>query len=61
MAKNKMVIFSIVFWLGMALLIVDLLTYYTQISLYFTTLGVSLLFASIILLVISFFIKMKKN
>jgi hypothetical protein len=54
------VIKSIVFWLGMILLIVDLATYYTAIKLYFTTLGIVLLAVSLIILIASYFIKSKK-
>lgn len=54
------VIKSVVFWLGMILLIVDLATYYTAITLYFTTLGEVLLVLSLILLIASYFVKSKK-
>jgi hypothetical protein len=48
-----------VFWLGMVLLVVDLLSYWTAIKLYFTTLGIILLIVSIVLLIASQFIKKK--
>lgn len=59
--KNKNFLwFSVLFWAGFLLLAVDLLTYATQIKYYFTTLGIVLLFVSAVLLIISYFVRMKK-
>ena len=46
-----------VFWLGMVLLVVDLLSYMGEIRAYFTTLGVVLLVVSVVLLIASQFMK----
>ncbi|MDE1848855.1 MAG: hypothetical protein KGH55_02385 [Nanoarchaeota archaeon] len=58
--KKNLMAFNIVFWLGVLILVVDLLTYYTEIAWYFTTLGIVLLFVSVALIVTSYFIRMKK-
>ena len=60
MKNNKFMWFSIVFWAGLLLLVIDLLTYTSQIKIYFTTLGIVLLFVSVILLIVSYFIRGKK-
>jgi hypothetical protein len=51
----------LLFWIGMILLIVDLATYYSAITIYFTTLGEVLLVVALALLIISGLVKNKKN
>lgn len=51
---------NLLFWAGLVLLIVDLLTYYNSIRLYFTTLGQVLLVVALLLLIASGFVKGKK-
>lgn len=55
--KNKSS--SWLFWIGIILLVADLLTYYEDILNYFTTLGIVLLVISI-LLIIAGWISVKK-
>ncbi|MBS3084574.1 hypothetical protein J4411_01540 [Candidatus Pacearchaeota archaeon] len=47
--------FNLLFWAGLAILVIDLLTYYNHITYYFTTLGIVLLPISIILIIVSYF------
>ena len=50
----------ILFWAGLVLLIVDLLSYYSSIRLYFSALGQVLLVVALLLLIASGFVKSRK-
>ena len=50
----KNIFYKNLFWIGFALLVIDLFSYWSEIKLYFTELGITLLFISIILIVLGY-------